>query len=368
MLEQRIKEKLSQQSEQGLLRTRQVHPHHLVNFAANDYLGIAESAEFKSELLHLIKTCSCGSGASPLVTGYSQAHQALEQALCQQTGHQAALLFSSGFCANQALNSTLFQTGDAVLVDKLAHASIIDGLQAKDVKFRRFLHNDLASAKRLSQKISPLAIVTESVFSMDGDCAPLEQLKALAQSNQAWLVVDDAHGFAVPKGSFPDVSAQLANVQLITFGKALGCQGAALLGSQAFVNFMVAQCRHYIYSTALSPLSAAIALAALTYSNNTALRQKLAANIQFFKELAKQNALAITESDTAIQPLFLSSNEQTLSVAQKLKQQGIIVGAIRPPTVVRPRLRITLSAAHTKDEISQLVIKLAEVLKDSQYV
>ena len=358
-LESKLSAELKALNSQGLLRQRRIHTETLLDFAGNDYLGLAASNSVNgSDIIPV------GSGASPLVSGYCKQHQQLERALCDRTGHEAALLFCSGFSANQALITSLFNRGDRVLADKLVHASIIDGLRQSGADFRRFKHNDSVSAGTQADRQPPLALITESVFSMDGDCAPLSELKALCKQHDAWLIVDDAHGFGVPKGEQIDCDAKLADVQLVTFGKALGCQGAALLGSQLFVDYMVATCRHYIYSTALSPHAAATALAALRKTESRELASRLADNIRLFTHLAGQASLPLMASSTPIQPLLIGDNHEVLELAERLKDSGFLVGAIRPPTVPAgsARLRITLSAHHSDEQISMLVATLSRLI------
>ncbi|MGI2261281.1 aminotransferase class I/II-fold pyridoxal phosphate-dependent enzyme [Shewanella sp. GXUN23E] len=369
-LAQRLGEGLAAQQQAGLLRTRQVQPQSLLDFAGNDYLGLASSQVLNTLAAEALTEVACGSGASPLVSGYCRTHQALEAKLCQRTGHEAALLFCSGFSANQALMKTLFSDADTVLADKLVHASIIDGLKDSGARLRRFLHNDAASAAAMAQKQSVTALITESVFSMDGDCAPLSQLRQLCDEQNAWLIVDDAHGFAIPRDDGGACDSQFADVQLVTFGKALGCQGAALLGSQLFVDYMVANCRHYIYSTALSPLAAQLALSALSLVDTPIRQQPLLDNIRLFRALCQQAGLSLLPSDTPIQPLLVGDNDTVMALAAALRQRGILVGAIRPPTVPvgSARLRITLSARHSRQDIEYLVSVLGELLPPQSQV
>ncbi|EGM69728.1 aminotransferase class I/II-fold pyridoxal phosphate-dependent enzyme [Shewanella sp. HN-41] len=374
-------------AEQGLLRQRlalstetalsEVGPQFglagqcYLNFSSNDYLGLTRAPELV-EALHLgAKQYGVGSGASPLVTGYSEAHLALETKLCQIMGFEAALLFSSGFSANTTLCKTLFDKQDVVLADKLVHASIIDGLRDSGADFKRFLHNSTESAARLLVKNAVSALITESVFSMDGDIAPISALSALCRAHNAWLIVDDAHGFGVVDAVSTTTefipASKLIDIQIVTFGKALGCQGAAILGSRQLIEFLVSNAREYIYSTALSPANAALALAAVEYAEaHPELRQKLQSNISLFKQLCFDAAIPLLGSDTAIQPLIIGDAAQTLLVAEKLKALGIWVGAIRPPTVPvgSARLRITLSASHSEAAIRRCVHGIAQVLAE----
>lgn len=369
-------------TEQGLLRQRQALSTDAVlsdaepqfcfegqtylNFSSNDYLGLSRAPELIAALHRGAQQYGVGSGASPLVTGYNEAHLALETKLCQITGFESALLFSSGFSANSTLCKTLFDKQDVVLADKLVHASIIDGLRDSGADFKRFLHNSTESAERLLAKNTVSALITESVFSMDGDIAPIKALSSLCSAHNVWLIVDDAHGFGV-SDIFNQPAANLIDIQIVTFGKALGCQGAAILGSRELIAFLVSNAREYIYSTALSPANAALALAAVEHCEaHPELRQKLQRNISIFKQLCQDADIPLLGSNTAIQPLIIGDAEQTLLIAQKLKAMGIWVGAIRPPTVPigSARLRITLSACHSEAAIQRCVNGIAQVLAE----
>ena len=356
----RISEKLAELQAAGLLRQRQVsatsQQSTLIDFSHNDYLGLAHEPALAQALYDGATVYGVGSRASPLVSGYSQAHVALEQRLCEITSHQACMLFSSGFSANSALMKTLFNTDDTVIADKLVHASIIDGLKDCGSKISRFLHNDINSAARIIERNPNSAVVTESVFSMDGDIAPITELSDLCKQYGCWLIVDDAHGFGVLPSSF--VNADNVDIQVVTFGKALGGQGAAILASKEVIDYLVATCREYIYSTALSPANAHLALAAINWQQtHPELLAQLTAKVALFRQLALANKLSITSSTTAIQPIMIGDNHQVIAIAQQLKQQGFLVGAIRSPTVPKgqARLRITLNARHKVDDIHALV-------------
>lgn len=334
----------------------------LLNFASNDYLGLSRAPEVIEALQQGAQQYGVGSTASPLVCGYSAAHQQLEQALCAATGAEAAILFSAGFSANSALIKTLFSADDTIVADKLVHASMIDGLRDAKVKLKRFVHNDMAAAARLlSKDDKPTALLTETVFSMDGDQAPLTELAALCQQYDCPLILDDAHGFLTC-----DTVQVQPFARLITFGKAIGCQGAAIVGSQQLIDFLVANCREYIYSTALSPACCVAATQALALAQQTDVIGVLNANIAQFRQFATAATLPLLASTTAIQPLLVGDSTKVMALAEQLKQRGILVGAIRPPTVPQgsSRLRITLSAAHSAAQIDTLVATLAEVLHD----
>ncbi|WP_445776875.1 aminotransferase class I/II-fold pyridoxal phosphate-dependent enzyme [Shewanella sp.] len=369
-LAQRIKATLEQLHTTGLLRQRRVNglvsPSKVIDFSHNDYLGLSQEPALAQALFQGAQAYGVGSRASPLVSGYSIAHQQLEQRLCELTGHEACMLFSSGFSANSALMKTLFNATDTVIADKLVHASVIDGLKDSQCKISRFLHNDLTSAARIIERHPGCAVVTESVFSMDGDTAPITELARLCREHQCWLIVDDAHGFGVLPNGF--VNADKVDIQVVTFGKALGCQGAAILASQDVIDFLVATTREYIYSTALSPANAHLALAAINWQHShPQLLTQLLANIALFRQVATQHQLTLTESKTAIQPIMIGDNQRVMVIAKQLTQQGFLVGAIRSPTVPKgqARLRITLNAQHQADDIRALVAAVASLINDS---
>lgn len=373
---------LNERAEQLLLRKRHVvqsatartimvNDKTYLNFASNDYLGFGDLT-IESENINTL-----GSHSSALVTGYQLQQQALEQYLCTQLGYQAGLLFNSGFSANSSVIKALFQDkaaaqNSAIFQDKLNHASLIDGALHSNAALIRFNHNDLNHLRsRLEKsKAQNKLIISEGVFSMDGDTAPIKDLLLLAKQHNAWLMIDDAHGFGVlgntGLGSCETfIGDILPDILVITFGKAVASSGACVLGSRAFIDYMLQYNRDYTYSTAMSPLLADNTLVRLQHIKKAnTQRVMLNKNIATFKHLAQQHNIAVMESDTAIQPIVLGCAEQTLKAANKLKQQGIWLTAIRPPTVAynTARLRVTLTAAHTLDDITYLVKHLAEAL------
>ena len=345
-------------------RTITVNNKTYLNFASNDYLGFGDVA------VNLNDSHALGSHSSALVTGYQAQQKALEQYLCEQFGYGAAMLFNSGFSANSSVIKALFQDkaaaqNSAIFQDKLNHASLIDGAMHSNAALVRFNHNDMNHLRsRLEKsKAQNKLIISEGVFSMDGDTAPLKELLALAKQHNAWLMIDDAHGFGVlgktGLGSCEAFITQtLPDILVITFGKAVASNGACVLGSKQFIDYMLQFNRDYTYSTAMSPLMASHTLARIkNIKTANDKRDKLNANIALFKQLTKTHNIAVMESNTAIQPIVLGCAEQTLQAADKLKQQGIWLTAIRPPTVAHntSRLRITLTAAHTEQDITHLV-------------
>ena len=373
---------LNERAEQLLLRKRHVvqsatartimvNDKTYLNFASNDYLGFGDLT-IENENINTL-----GSHSSALVTGYQLQQQALEQYLCTQLGYQAGLLFNSGFSANSSVIKALFQDkaaaqNSAIFQDKLNHASLIDGALHSNAVLIRFNHNDLNHLRsRLEKsKAQNKLIISEGVFSMDGDTAPIKDLLLLAKQHNAWLMIDDAHGFGAlgntGLGSCETLIGDiLPDILVITFGKAVASSGACVLGSRAFIDYMLQYNRDYTYSTAMSPLLADNTLVRLQHIKKAnTQRAMLYKNIATFKHLAQQHSIAVMESDTAIQPIVLGCAEQTLKAANKLKQQGIWLTAIRPPTVAynTARLRVTLTAAHTLDDITYLVKHLAEAL------
>ncbi len=380
-LAHKIENQMQQAREMGLLRERRIlssddcagfgqnrfsfDGQQYINFSSNDYLGLSKTPMLINAMAEGAQRYGVGSGASPLVTGYSEVHAQLEQALCQVTGHQAALLFSSGFSANTALMKTLFNRDDLVVADKLIHASLIDGLRDSGASLKRFQHNKLDAAIKLIDQHQPQAVITESVFSMDGDCAPLTALYQQCQQLGSWLIVDDAHGFAVLEAlGQTKADASNCDVQVVTFGKALGCQGAAVLGSQACIDFLVAHARDYIYSTALSPANAYVAYKAVEVCQQVEPFKALAETINYFRQRCLQAGIELSDSITPIQPVIIGELTALELVAESLKSQGLWVGAIRPPTVPKgsARLRITLNINHTQAQIDLLVDSLSQAL------
>ena len=316
-----------------------------------------------------------GSGASHLVCGHSEPHRALEEALAEFAGRPRALLFSSGYAANTAVLSTVLQQGDCVFEDRLNHASLLDGGLHSGARFQRFLHNDVDSleAKMASSQGNSLVAV-DGVFSMDGDTAPLVALAEVCESADAWLMVDDAHGFGVlgERGAGSLEVAGLAPervpVLMVTLGKALGAAGACVIGDEVLIESLVQQARNYIYTTATPPAVAAAALTGLQLVREEPWRrQHLIALITRFRQGAQQLGLPLLESETPIQPLLVGEASRATALSDALLARGILVSAIRPPTVPAgtSRLRITLTAGHSAQQVDQLLAALATVWADA---
>lgn len=368
---------LAQWQAQGLLRQRrtvqspcsvapQVQGQRLLAFASNDYLGLANHPAIAAALAEGAQRWGVGSGASHVVSGHLQPVAELEEALAAFVGRAQALFFSSGYLANLAVLPALLERGDVVFHDKLNHASLIDAVRLGRAQDWRYPHGDMAALERLLQQHRGrrAMIVSDAVFSMDGDVAPLRQLYALACAHDAWLVLDDAHGLGVlgPAGAGSLAQAGLPPdpriVHIGTLGKAAGVAGAFVAGDARVLQWLVQRARPYIFTTASPPALACALLAALPLVQaGDALRAQLQARIAQLRAGLAGSPWRLLPSDTAIQPLLLGSNEAALAASQALQAQGLWVPAIRPPTVPvgSARLRISLSAAHSADDVARLL-------------
>jgi len=337
-----------------------------LNFSGNDYLGLSQHPALVAAWQQGATRYGVGSGGSGHVTGFSTLHQQFEQQLAQWQGYPRALLFISGFAANQAVLAAMMQAEDRVLADKLSHASLLEAAMHSPAQLRRFAHNQPQALSRLLEKpaVGETLVVTEGVFSMDGDAAPLRELQTLAREYGSWLMVDDAHGVGVVgeqgRGS---CWQQVIKPELLvlTFGKAFGCSGAAVLCDDATADYLLQFARHLIYSTAMPAAQVCALQAALTcIQQGDDLRDKLAANVARFRTGAGQLGLGLTASSGAIQPVIVGENQAALDLAQRLRDQQLWVSAIRPPTVApgSARLRLTLTAAHEPEDIDILLESL----------
>jgi 8-amino-7-oxononanoate synthase len=359
--------RLSMESAQGPLV--QVGGRQYLNFCSNDYLGLAAHPRVIARFRSAAAQYGVGSGASHLVCGHSVVHHALEEALAEFTGRARALLFSSGYMANTGILTSLLQRGDYVFEDRLNHASLLDGGLHSGARFQRFPHNDLAALDaKLRAATGPRLVVVDGVFSMDGDTAPLAALAELCTAQDAWLMVDDAHGFGVlgARGVGSTEAAGLTvsavPVLMATLGKALGTAGAFVAGSELLIESLIQHSRNYIYTTALPPAVAAASLEALSLVKEEAWRrQHLGELIQRFRHGAAQLNLPLMASASAIQPLLVGEAAPAVALSERLRAQGFLIGAIRPPTVAAgtSRLRVTLSAAHSAEQVDQLLEHLA---------
>ena len=384
-----LRERLAQLAAQHLQRRRRtvgalhlsdgpgvvVEGQRLVNFCGNDYLGLSTHPALAQALARSAAIAGSGSGASHLVTGHSLEHERLEADLAQFTGRPRALLFSSGYMANLAAITCLTERDSRVLMDRLSHASLIDAARLSGARLKRFAHGDAGAAAAFLQRCAApgtALLVTDGLFSMDGDLAPLPQLAAAASTAQACLIVDDAHGLGVMgptgRGSLEHFGLDSNAVPILvgTLGKAFGCFGAFVAADADYIEWLLQTARSYIYTTALPPPLAAAARAALAVAAAESWRRErvlmLAARL---RHGAAQAGIPLLPSVSPIQPVVLGASARALAVSEQLFGAGFWVAAIRPPTVPRgaARLRITLSAAHTETQVDALIEALAAALR-----
>ncbi|MEY2701277.1 MAG: 8-amino-7-oxononanoate synthase [Pseudomonadota bacterium] len=359
------------EGQQGPTLWRNAEP--LADFCSNDYLGLASHPEVIDALTEGARRYGVGSGAAHLVSGHCDVHEALEEELAQFTGHEAALLFSSGYMANMGAISALMSEGGRLFQDRLNHASLLDGGRLSAVRQQRYPHLDVDALESLLARSddAPRLIVTDGVFSMDGDIAPLPALVAAAARHHAWLMVDDAHGLGVlgaaGAGTLQHfgLAPSSVQVQVGTLGKALGTSGAFVAGSRELIRYLMQKARTFMFTTAMPPAiamatRASLRLAAIEQWRRDALSQHIA----LFRAEAENLGLTLLPSYTPIQGIVLGDNQRALSASDALARKGYWVVAIRPPTVPEgtARLRITLSAAHAPEQITGLVHALAECL------
>ncbi|MCG8995834.1 8-amino-7-oxononanoate synthase [Laribacter hongkongensis] len=342
-------------------------------FASNDYLGLANHPALVAALQEGAARFGAGAGASHLVSGHLAPHDAAETALAAFLGREAALLFSSGYQANVGVIGALVGRGDAVFADRLAHASLLDGCLLSRAEFQRFRHNDLADLeRRLAASTAPAKLIAvDAVYSMDGDEAPLAALLALAERFDAWLYVDDAHGFGVlgPQGrgtlAAHGVAPHPRLVQLATFGKAAGLAGAAVAADALIIDWLVNTARTAIFTTAMPPALAHALTAMLALVKPAdAARARLTSHVATLRAGCAAAGLQLLPSRTAIQPVLIGSDADAVAASLALREAGLWVPAIRPPTVPpgTARLRVSLSAAHTETDVAQLAAQLSQIM------
>jgi 8-amino-7-oxononanoate synthase len=344
----------------------------LVDFCSNDYLGLARHPEIAAAMAASAVATGSGSGAAHLVTGHGIEHQALEAELAEFTGRERALLFSTGYMANLAAVSTLADRGEVVVLDRLNHASFIDGTLVSGARFSRYAHGDAADAERLLKDLSGAATVvaTDGVFSMDGDVARLPTLARISRAHKAWLIVDDAHGLGVlgatGRGVLEHFELGMSEVPVLvgTLGKAFGSFGAFIAGSADLIELLTQKARTYVYTTALpQPVAAATRKALQIVRSETWRRERVLALTARFRAAARQLDLHLSASDTPIQPVIFGTAHAALRAQDQLLEAGFLVVAVRPPTVPNgtARLRITLSAEHSESQVDALVETLEHV-------
>ncbi|MCS0412516.1 8-amino-7-oxononanoate synthase [Vibrio diabolicus] len=374
----RIESALADRKAQGLNRSMNVvfagnqsvlehEGRRYINFSSNDYLGLANDQALVRAWQQGLSVYGSGSGASPMVTGFSAAHSNLEAALTEWLGYERAILFGSGFSANQALLFTLLEKSDVLIQDRLNHASLMEAGALSPAKMKRFKHNDIEHLKSLLNSEDNHLVVTEGVFSMDGDCAPLADIADVTGNHDAWLAVDDAHGIGV-LGQSGGGSCELAKVKpeilIVTFGKAFGMSGAAILCDHATGDFLTQFARHHVYSTAMPPAQAyALTHAVSMVQEQSWRREKLTELSEVYRD-SLNDVEGFVETQTSIKPFVIGESDLALRVAGACRQNGIWVTAIRPPTVPKgtSRLRITLTANHTNEQVKTLSMALKQAL------
>jgi 8-amino-7-oxononanoate synthase len=344
-----------------------------LSFCSNDYLGLANHPQVVAAFHQGLDKYGAGSGAAHLVSGHSRAHHQLEEELAAFTGRPRALLFSTGYMANLGVMAALLGHGDRVFGDRTNHASLLDGARLSTARLIRYRHADVAdlAARMAAAPPGENLVATDGVFSMDGDIAPLQDLARLCAQQRAWFMVDDAHGFGVlgrdGRGSVEAAGLGVEDVPILvgTLGKAFGTFGAFVAGSEALVETLIQQARSWIYTTASPPALACATRAALQLVCSEGWRrERLVALIRRFRAAARQLDLPLLESDTPIQPLLVGDAGKALRMSAALREQGILVTAIRPPTVPEgtARLRITFSATHTDEHVDRLLDALGEMI------
>lgn len=383
LLENRLQQRLEQRHVQQRYRVRRVNEgpsvpemvldgRHCLAFCSNDYLGLATHPEVIAAFQRGAAQYGAGSGAAHLVSGHQRAHHALEEELAEYTGRERALLFSTGYMANLGVISALVGRGDAVFEDRLNHASLLDGGLLSGARLQRYRHNDAEDlGKKLGQSRGLARLIaTDGVFSMDGDIADLPALVSAAQAQQAWLMVDDAHGLGVlgvHGGGVLEhfgLNQQQVPVLMGTLGKAAGSFGAFVAGSELLIESLIQSARSYIYTTAMPAAQAEATRVSLRLMRSEHWRrEQLQILITRFRRGAAELGYTLMDSTTPIQPIMVGDCAQANRLSAALWQRGILVTAIRPPTVPEgsARLRVTFSAAHTEAHVDQLLQALESV-------
>ncbi len=380
---QALKAELEQRQAQGLMRQRRLldspQAEHIVadaapylSFCSNDYLGLANRPELIAAMQEAAGDSGVGSGASNLITGHHRYHDVLEKQLAEFVGMPAAMLFSTGYMANIGVLGALAGRGDAIFADKLNHACLNDGGYYSLAEFHRFPHNDVAALERLlkASNARHKIITADAVFSMDGDIAPLPEYLRLCEQYDAYMYIDDAHGFGVlgehGQGSLNHFGLKSPRIiMMATLGKAAGVAGAFVAGEQVVIDYLIQTAKSYVYSTPAPPaLSATLSASLKLIEKGDDLRAHLRHLMATLKQHLHLKTWQLMPSETAVQPLLVGSNDAALKLSKYLQNLGILVPAIRPPTVPvnTARLRISLSAAHKAED----VVKLAEALNQAE--
>lgn len=347
----------------------------VLNFCSNNYLGLANDERLINAAKQSLDTGGFGSGASRLVCGNMSAHEQLEEKLATFKGTEAALVFSTGYMANVGIISSLFNRDDCIFSDRLNHASIIDGIRLSQADFKRYPHNDMGALEEMlkkSQGHRQRIIITDSVFSMDGDIAPLDKIVSLAKKYDCLTMIDEAHGLGVmgEKGKGVVEHFGLENqidIQMGTLSKAAGSFGAYCCGSREFITYLTNKARSFIYTTAMPPSVAAASTCAISIiENESSLRDQLWNNTYYMHQRLKEMGFNILNTQTPIVPIIIGDNDKTVLFSQKLLEEGIFVSAIRPPTVPHntARLRLTVMASHTGEDLKFVLEQLERIGKN----
>ena len=345
----------------------------VINFSSNDYLGLANHPQVIHAFQQATNQYGVGSGSAHLICGHSQIHHALEEELAEFTGRERALLFSSGYMANMGVISALLGQGDRVFEDRLNHASLLDGGLLSKARFQRYRHSNLPDLhKKLTLSEQRTLVVTDGVFSMDGNIALLPKLVSMTEQSGAWLMVDDAHGLGVLGSTGAGVIQQYGlNQQQIpilmgTLGKSFGTFGAFIAGSELLIETLIQRARTYIFTTAIpTAIAEATRTSLKLVVTDNWRREKLMDLVGYFRQGANQLGLKLMASDSAIQPILVGDSRKTVQISQALLEQGFLVSAIRSPTVPMgtARLRVTFSANHQQEHVTQLLDALDRIIR-----
>ncbi|MBU0952289.1 MAG: 8-amino-7-oxononanoate synthase [Elusimicrobia bacterium] len=385
-----LKKELQEIESKGLLRKLKllegaqeakviVEGKEVLNLCSNNYLGLANDARLKKAAQEAIKTYGIGSGASRLITGNMELHQQLEKKIAEFKGAQAALLFNTGYMANAGIISALMTRDDVIFSDKLNHASIVDGIILSRAEFKRYAHKDVKMLEKMlesSKGFKKKLIITDSIFSMDGDIAPLTEIADLAEKYDAWVFVDEAHATGVlgknGRGAIEYFALEeTLDIQMGTLSKAVGTFGAFVCGSRHFIDYLINKSRPFIYSTALPPAICASSIVALDIiKNEPQRRQRLLDNAEFMRTGLKNLGFDTLSSQTPIIPIVTKTIEKTVHFSRKLFDEGIFAQGIRPPTVPegKSRLRVTATSEHSKQALQNALDIFRNIGKELEVI
>ena len=372
-----IEEKLSEIRKQNAWRELRVRPEGTHNFSSNDYLGLSTHPEVVSRVKQAVEKFGVGAGASRLVSGTKSSHIEFEKEL-EQYFSSASLVYGSGYLANLGLLATVVGRNDAVILDKLSHATLIDGTVLSRANLKRFRHNDVQHAADCIKTLRKeghkgrIFLVTESVFSMDGDKAPLEELSSVCQEHEVALVVDEAHALGVFGSKGQGLVDKLSLSQKVpfitaTFSKALGSYGGVVVSSKPVKDLQINTARSFIYDTALPPMLIEASRGALSLISSQSIKgEDLLSLSKFFVECLSKNGIETTNTGTQIVPVLIGDNEKALRVSNRILEKGVVAVAIRPPTVPEgtSRIRFSITLGHTEQVLEETGFILAEVLKE----